>query len=129
MMVPAWVGVVWGYVVKGGSALMASVAALLASPAVWLACGAVFVGGFSVGHWERSKVLRSVKSDLAQTADDRAALQKAVTQLEAKLGQALQEGQAFSAALNEARAELAAKASAPAPAPAKSKSAKKEPLK
>jgi len=127
MVIPAWIGVVWGYVLRGGSAMWASIASLIGSPSVWLACTAVFVGGFATGHWERGRVLKTVKGELTQAVDEAAALQNSVTQLEAKLMQALKEGQAAVKALNDARAELGTKTVADAKT--KAKSAKKEPLK
>ena len=43
--------------------LVQSFKALFSSPSVWMAVGVVFAVGFSVGHWERSRVLKKVRAD------------------------------------------------------------------
>lgn len=45
------------------SRMMASFKALLSSPSVWMAVGVIFAIGFSAGHWERSRVLKKVRSE------------------------------------------------------------------
>lgn len=56
-----WVIVEW---LKAAFArLVQSFKVLFSSPAVWLAVGVVFAVGFSVGHWERSRVLKKVRVD------------------------------------------------------------------
>ena len=42
----------------------ASVMAVVASPAVWLACGLVFVGGFWLGHMEGAAGKKALRADV-----------------------------------------------------------------
>ena len=98
---PAWVATIADYALRGGKALWASVAALMTSPSVWLACAAVFVGGFATGHWERGGAIRMLKADMATVTADRDNLAKSYAELTANAARALREAR-------EAKAEIAA---------------------
>lgn len=72
----AWVATVWQWLAWTVGKLWASVAALIKSPAVWLACGLVFVVGFSAGHIERGSAIRPLKMTIAGLENDKAELQQ-----------------------------------------------------
>lgn len=74
----AWVAVVWHWLTWAAGKLWASVAALIKSPAVWLACGLVFVVGFSVGHIERGSAIRPLKMTIANLEADKADLAREI---------------------------------------------------
>lgn len=86
----AWAGFVAGLVWRGMRRVLASFASLVASPAVWLACTAVFVGGFCLGHWERGALIDRVRIKVAEAQDAeieelRRALQEQSAQLKAAM--------------------------------------------
>lgn len=72
----AWVATVWKWLTWIVGKLWASVAALIKSPAVWLACGLVFVVGFSAGHIERGSAIRPLKMTIAGLEHDKVELQR-----------------------------------------------------
>lgn len=81
----AWVAVVWQWLTWVVGKLWASVAALLKSPAVWLACGLVFAVGFSVGHIERGSAIRPLKMTIAGLENDKVELQRQLTASQTKV--------------------------------------------
>lgn len=93
----ATLSVLWDYLSRGGSALAASFGALFgAGSAVFLACVALFVGGFTLGHLERGHVVVKLvreKTDLVETAKgletDKVRLATEVTSLSDKLKAAM----------------------------------------
>lgn len=117
-MTTAILTTIWGYLVRGGSALWASVAALWASPAVWLACGAIFVGGFSAGHWERNHVVKKLRNEITETTAEKDGAQARMSDAVQKLQGALAEAKAIKAAYDKYKAEHPPAAT---PAPAKGK--------
>lgn len=111
----------WSYLLRGGSALWASIAALLASPAVWLACSAIFAGGFTLGHWERNHAVKALRADLNEATSEKEGLETQMAQAAEKLKAALAEAARFKAAY-----EAAVAGSPPAGSPAPAKGKKKE---
>lgn len=112
---PEWATIAKDWLLRATAAIWASLAALLKSPAVWLACAVVFVGGFSLGHIERSVALRKVAA--------------AKVEVEKTLAVEQAKGRALTVAVAMARqdAEDARKALAdatPPPAPEKPPAAK-----
>lgn len=98
---PASAAWIWQALARCVAALWASLVAMIRSPAVWLACGVVFVGGFSLGHLNRSVVVRAVKHDLTTAVQSRDAAVARERSIAASLAKARQEAA-------DAKAELEA---------------------
>lgn len=119
---PDVLALIWQGLTNVTRSILASLAALLASPAVWLACGVVFVAGFSLGHVERSVALHRVKAAHADLASTLAATRARSASLADALAKARQEAAEAKAALAAASvAPSAERAPAAKPAPAKRK--------
>lgn len=116
---PEWATTVKDWLGRAISAIWASLVALVKSPAVWLACGVVFVGGFCLGHSERSVAVRKV-SAVNVGLSDALATERAKTQrLAGDLAKAQRD---LKAALDALPAPVAEPAPTPPqrkPAPAK----------
>lgn len=106
---PAWVATIADYAMRGGKALWASVAALMTSPSVWLACAAVFVGGFMTGHWERNMAVKALKEDMATVTADRDNLARSYRDMTINANRALKEARDAKAELEAAKVILEAK--------------------
>lgn len=66
-------GVLWDYAARLSAAVWASLAAFVATPSVWLAAPLFLVVGFSLGHWERGRVVTRLvgeKSTLSSRVDE-----------------------------------------------------------
>ncbi len=99
----AWqmVTAAWGLLVRGVKALWSSFASLIRSPAVWLACGAVFVGGFVAGYGGPAHKLEAVLAEKQTLANSLKAVRLREATLAAKAEKAEKEAA-------EAKAELSA---------------------
>lgn len=98
-----WATVAWDWIKWAGLAVWASCVAVIKSPAAWLACGCLFVVGFSLGHASRH--------------DEVAALRKARVGLEAEKADVTRQLVASQKKLRETT-ELVEKLSAPPASPA-----------
>lgn len=96
-----WLPVVGQWVASVAVAIYRSFANLVKSPAVWLACGAVFVGGFVAGYSGPAHRLQEVKTEHRAAAAALASAKQRVAVLTARVSKAEKEAE-------EARAEAAA---------------------
>ena len=112
MAIPAWVTWILDYAKSGGQLLWTSLLAIWTNHATWLACVAIFVGGFSLGHWERSRVVHKVVGEKVELSAE-------IDALAARLKLALKQ-------VDEFRAAYTALAAKPAPAASPAPRAKKK---
>lgn len=92
--VPAVLAVIWEWLTWGIAKVKASIVALMSSPAVWLACGVVFVGGFMAGHGSRATTIKRLtdeKAAIAQARDASRAQDRELRRTIANLRKELQE--------------------------------------
>ena len=82
---PAVLAVVWRKLAAWAAALWKSVVALTKSPAVWLACGLVFVAGYSTAHAIRGHTIARLKQDRDRLLIAARALDAKVQEVEAAL--------------------------------------------
>lgn len=99
-----WVPAVWQALTRAVRAVATSVAALVKSPAVWLACALVFVAGYSAAHSIRGITIAKVKAERDRLVIAARALDARVQERDGEL-----------AALRAAYAVLEAKLAATAP--------------
>lgn len=113
----AWVATVWQWLAWVAKNLWASVAALIKSPAVWLACGLVFAVGFSVGHIERGSAIRPLKMTIAGLENDKAELQRQLAASQGKVRALAAELEKLAQKPQEAAPLISAPTPTPAPRP------------
>lgn len=108
---PALIATIWQWLTWATAKIKASIVALMSSPAVWLACGVVFVGGFIAGHGSRAPTIAQLKADkltITKARDAGVAREKLLGQTVSALRKQLQEAK-------DAGAAVPAPESAPAP--------------
>lgn len=109
---PAWLATIWKYLKMAVAAVWRSFAALLKSPAAWLACTLLFVVGFSTGFVTRGDDVRNLKIELSDVKHEKATVDRQLSAANDKIRGLVNSLEAAEKKLKEAEARQ----SAPAPA-------------
>ena len=112
---PGWLATIWKWLKAAVLAVWQSFAALLKSPAAWLACTLLFVVGFSTGFVTRGDDVRNLKIELSDVKHEKPTVDRQLSAANDKIRGLVKSLEAAEKKLKEAESHPAAPAPAAKP--------------